>query len=111
VSGPAEYQEIKAETAIPVEVLRVNIERALKAHRVRLGSEVIDELLAEIRDSLYVALVAQAGRVEGLESAAHDERLVGLVPGTVRWLSDRAAELRHEGRPWLTKRKQDQDAQ
>lgn len=52
------------ESPIPMEVLRVNVERALKSvyesGGVAVTDAVVDQVLAEVRDSLWLAQIQEA---------------------------------------------------
>lgn len=81
---------------IAMDSLRVNVERALKDTGV--SSAAIDQLLEEIRDSLWLALVQQSTQVETLRSAAE-----GWGDGSegfpYHWLLERADEAENGKTP------------
>jgi hypothetical protein len=70
--------------------LRVNIERALKGTWVQPAA--IDQILEEVRDSLWLAQVQVAAQAEVLRQAAEGwgDGNEGFPHG---WLNDRADEI------------------
>lgn len=64
MSAPIETPPPSDEPLVPMETLRVNVERALTsvfdARGVVITADVVDQVLAEVRDSLWLAQTVQA---------------------------------------------------
>jgi hypothetical protein len=78
---------------VSVEVLRVNVERALKG--IYVPTATIDQLLSEIRDSVWVAMIQDAAQAEvakRIRQDAVDEAIDGRLSLTaVISIANRAA--------------------